>query len=219
MDYNLQIFLLMVGAGLLGGVTNYFRIESDKKNSRTFLGNILMGISAALLIPLFLNMISSNLIKESAGDNSKLFIFFGFCLIASLSSKAFIQTISERVLSDLKKTKEKVEGLEKDVQPIVSKETETEEPEENVGSSLTVRGFGFDEDSKKVLKSLGDSKYAWRSLKGIVRATGLSEQNTLDSLNWLSLNRLTVKTGEEGRRLWGLTLEGRDILEKILKSR
>jgi len=110
MDYNLQITLLMVGAGLLGGITNFFRIESDKKNLAALFGNMLMGISAALLIPLFLNMISSNLIKESTSDNSKLFILFGFCLIASLSSKAFIQTISERVLNEVKKTKEKERG-------------------------------------------------------------------------------------------------------------
>ncbi len=201
----------MIGAGLLGGITNYFRIEQEKKDLVSFLKNISMGISASLLIPLFLNMISSNLLKESSSDSSKIFIFFGFCLIASLSSKAFIQTISDRLLNDLKKTKEKVKDTEKLTGPIISKATE---PQEATGteSFLKARGFSFDENAKKVLNSLGSSKYAWRTLAGITQETGLAKENVLNSLNWLSSNRLAVKTGEKGRTLWGLTSEGRDIV-------
>lgn len=218
MNRPLLITLLMLIAGLLGGITNYFRIEEDKKEWSAFFKNILMGISAALLIPLFLNMISSNLLKESSDDNLKLFILFGFCLIASLSSKAFIQTISDRVLNEVKKTKEKVENIEKDVEPIISKETEAEEGEDT-GSFLKSRGFSFDEDSKKVLNSLGRGKYSWRSLPGITKETGLPEQNVLNSLNWLSSNRLVVKTSGKRGALWGLTWEGRDTLAEISSTK
>ncbi len=202
---------IMIGAGFLGGITNYFRIEQEKKGWSAFFKNILMGISASLLIPLFLNMISSDLLKESSTDSSHIFIFFGFCLIASLCSKAFIQTMSDRVLNEVKKTKEKVEDIEKDVEPIISKETEAQEAEDT-GSFLKLRAFSFDEDAKKVLNSLASSKYAWRTLTGITQETGMPKQNMLNSLSWLSSNRLAVKTGEKGRTLWGLTLEGRDIL-------
>ncbi|MDH4220991.1 MAG: hypothetical protein OEW23_19720 [Candidatus Aminicenantes bacterium] len=208
MNQTLLITLLMLIAGLLGGITNYFRIEEDKKELSAFLKNILMGISAALLIPLFLNMISSNLLKESSEDSLKLFIFFGFCLIASLSSKAFIQTISDRVLNEVKKTKEKVENIGKDVEPIISKETEVQEAEAP-DSFSKIRAFSFDEDAKKVLNSLDSGKYAWRSLTGIAQETGLPKEKVLNSLNWLSSNGLVVKTSEKGR--WGLTLEGRDV--------
>ena len=40
----------------------------------------------------------------------------------------------------------------------------------------------------------------------------MPKENVLNSLNWLSSNRLVVKTIEKERTLWGLTLEGRDIL-------
>lgn len=211
MDQNILITILMIGAGLLGGITNYFRIEQEKKGWLSLSKNVLMGVSASLLIPLFLNMISSNLLTESASDISKLFIFFGFCLIASLSSKAFIQTISDRVLNEVKETKDKLEDIKKDVEPIISKETEAQETEET-SSFLKGRAFIFDENAKKVLNSLGSSKYAWRTLTGITQETGMPKENVLNSLNWLSSNRLVVKTIERGRTLWGLTLEGRDIL-------
>lgn len=214
MNQTLLITLLMLSAGLLGGITNYFRAEEDKNKLSSFFKNILMGISSALLIPLFLNMISSNLLKESSEDSSKLFILFGFCLIASLSSKAFIQTISDRLLNEVKKTKEKMEDIEKDVAPIISKETEAEGGEDT-RSLFQLRAFSFDEESKKVLSSLSSSKYSWRSLPGITKETGLPEKNVLNSLDWLSTNRLVVKTNGKNGTLWGLTLEGRDIHTEI----
>jgi len=195
-----------------GGITNYFRIEQEKKDWVSFFKNVLMGVSASALIPLFLNMISSNLLKESALDSSKYFIIFGFCLIASLSSKTFIQTIFDRLLNEVEKTNKKVEDIKKDVAPMLAKGTETQEAEGR-DSFLKVRAFSFDEDTKRVLNSLDSSKYVWRTLTGIAQETGMPQENVLNSLNWLSSNRLAVKTTEKGR--WGLTLEGRDIFAAI----
>jgi hypothetical protein len=211
MDHYLLIIILIIGAGLLGGITNYFRIEEEKKDLFSFLKNILMGLSGSLLIPLFLNMISSNLLKESASDTLKLFILFGFFLIASLSSKVFIQTISDRVLKDVKKTEEKLDHLEKSTYPVIGKATEPEQ-EEGTPSFLNVRSFSFDDNVKKVLNALGGGKYAWRTLRGISQETRMPKENVLNSLNWLSSNRLAV-TGEKGR--WALTLEGRNIFEGV----
>jgi hypothetical protein len=199
----------MIGAGLLGGITNYFRIEEEKKGWFSFLKNVLLGVSASILIPLFLNMISSNLFEESHSNTSKLFILFGFFLIASLSSKVFIETLSQRLIKEFEKAKEKVDKIEKSTAPIIDKETEPEQ-KEDVGSFLKVRGLSInDEDAKKVLNSLDSGKYAWRSLTGIAQETGLPKEKVLNSLNWLSSNGLVVKTSEKGR--WGLTLEGRDV--------
>ena len=208
MDQYILIIILMIGAGLLGGITNYFRMDQEKKDWFSFSKNVLMGVSASLLIPLFLNMISSNLLKESASDSSKYFILFGFCLIASLSSKAFIQTISDRLLNEVKKAEEKLEDTKKNVAALIFKETEPQEAE-GTDSFLKIRAFSFDEDAKKVLNALGRGKYAWRTLTGIAQETGMPKENVLNSLNWLSSNLLVVKKAEKGR--WGLTLEGRDI--------
>ena len=206
MDHYILIIILMIGAGLLGGITNYFRIEEEKKGWFSFLKNVLLGISASILIPLFLNMISSNLFEESHFNTSKLFILFGFFLIASLSSKVFIETLSQRLIKEFEKTKEKVDKIEKSTAPIIDKETEPEE-KEDVGSFLKVRGFSFDEDAKKVINALG-GKYAWRTLRGIAKETEMTKESVLNSLNWLSSNRL-AETGEKGR--WALTSEGRDV--------
>lgn len=111
-----------------------------------------------------------------------------------------------------------MEGIEKDVEPIISKETEAEGGEDS-HSLLQFRAFSFNEDSKKVLSSLSSSKYSWRSLPGITKETGLYEQNVLNSLDWLSSNRLVVKTNGKNGTLWGLTLEGRDIHTEISSNK
>jgi hypothetical protein len=214
MDRTILIIVLMIGAGLLGGITNYFRIEQEKKDWFSFSKNVLLGVCASILIPLFLNMISSSLFKESESDTSKLFILFGFFLIASLSSKVFIETLSQRLIKDVEKTKEKVEEITKAALPVIGKETEPEEPEEKV-SFLKVRAFSFDDNAKKVLKALG-GKYTWRTLRGIAKETGMTKEDVLNSLNWLSSNGL-VETGEKGR--WALTSEGRSIFAGMSLNR
>jgi hypothetical protein len=220
MDHNLLIVILMIGAGFLGGATNFLRAELEKKDFSMFLKNVLMGISASILIPFFLNMISSSLLKETTSDNSKLFVFFGFCLIASLSSKAFIQTMSDRVMSEIKDTKEKMEGMQRRMrlaEVVVNKETEPEPQEgEDSTSLMQVRAFSFSEDAKKTLNALGKGKYAWRSVRGIAREVEIPREKTLDALNWLLSNDLVVKSVEKGR--WGLTIEGRDIFTKMFQG-
>ena len=210
----------MIGAGFLGGATNFLRAELEKKDFSMFLKNVLMGISASILIPLFLNMISSNLLKETASDNLKLFVFFGFCLIASLSSKAFIQTMSDRVMNEIKDTKEIMKGMQKGMrlaEVVVDKETEPEPQEgEDSTSLMQVRAFSFSEDAKKTLNALGKGKYAWRSVRGIAREVKISKEKTLDALNWLLSNDLVVESIEKGR--WGLTIEGRGIFTKMLQG-
>ena len=66
--YHLWVLVfIMVACGAFGGFLNYLNdfdtIENEKKNKQIRFKYILLGIGAALLIPLFLNMISSDMQK------------------------------------------------------------------------------------------------------------------------------------------------------------
>ena len=88
--------------------------------------------------------------------------------------------------------------------PIVSKETEPRESERDA-SLLKISSFSLDENTKKVLHALGRGNYVWRTSGGIVQETGNAPTETvLNSLNWLSSNRL-AEAGVKER--WGLTLK------------
>ena len=72
------LIFVMVTAGALGGVVNYFLTpKADTKadpradpEERSIAKSIVVGIAAAFLVPLFLNMISSNLTEEIRGTQT-----------------------------------------------------------------------------------------------------------------------------------------------------
>lgn len=61
--------------------------------------NITLGIGAALLTPLFLHFTSSQLVSQVLADGNlkSCFVFFGYCLVAAISSRAFIGAITRQV--------------------------------------------------------------------------------------------------------------------------
>lgn len=123
----LIIGFIMIGTGLLGGFAGYL-IEKTRLMSSNLAKNktyqegffkgknyfMITGICAALLIPLFLSTISSQLMSESQKDPLKYFIFGGFCLLVAIFSKQFISSLSDKILKEVKEevqqqTKENME--------------------------------------------------------------------------------------------------------------
>ncbi|SYX85053.1 YEATS-associated helix-containing protein [Paenibacillus alvei] len=219
MNHIVILVILIVLSGTLGGIVSFLS-ELNKKEAflknRNLYKSILVGISASMLVPLFLNTISSNLINESETDNNKLLVIIGFCLIASISSKRFIQSMSERVLNELKEVKEEVKDVKKDVDVLAEKETEDEskiiEIEEKVKSTDN-RVYNPDDSNRvKVLKCLTDSRYSFRSLKGLSEQTELSESLITDLINELINDKYVDQSVREKGIRFFITKEGREFL-------
>lgn len=114
------VFFVIVFSGAMGGFARY-QWDKNEENSRveSWFHFVVMGIAAAFLVPLFLNTISSSLIKETETDPSKFFILIGFCIAASMYAKKFIGSVAEKTLEELKaenkKTSVKLTGVEERV--------------------------------------------------------------------------------------------------------
>lgn len=67
--------------------------------------SMLVGIAAACLVPLFFHIISSQLLKQAKDDYILLLVYGGFCLVAAISAKRFITTLSNKVLQELEEAK------------------------------------------------------------------------------------------------------------------
>src|SRR6266702_903718 len=106
-EYILVLIAVMLIAGIFGGVINYYFNRKNDPDDITPTKCIIIGTGASFLMPLFLNMISSDLLSKGKDnpDPLKILIFFGFCLIAAISSTAFIRTISDRVLREAKEAR------------------------------------------------------------------------------------------------------------------
>jgi len=98
--YLFVILGIIILAGGLGGLVNYFLAQSDRKARRkgadtaldaneylTWWQSMIIGVASALLVPLFLSLISSTLLAEAKNDVVKGFVFAGFCLAAGIASR------------------------------------------------------------------------------------------------------------------------------------
>ena len=113
-----EIALVMLVSGTLGGLVNYYLTDQQDEKQLTWWQHAFVGVVAAFIVPLFLNMASGDLIDKIRGvdgkapDPSKLFVLAGFCLVAAASSRAFIRSLSERVLQEVRSAKKKAEAAQ-----------------------------------------------------------------------------------------------------------
>ncbi len=210
-----EIIAVIIIFGCFGGVVNYFMKDENELNIYKFFRSVFIGLAAAFLVPLFLNMISSNLIAEIDIKKSNLLIFAGFCLIASISSKAFIDSVSKKIINELNN---KIKDINEEVKPIIEKETETDEPpKKELGNEENTSTILFNpNDSKRVklLRTLYNGKYTYRSLNGIISDLNMNSIVVNKILNHLISNDYVAQiTGKNGMRFY-ITSKGREFINK-----
>lgn len=151
--HTLMLLAVMLIGGVLGGVVNYFFARDDDSAKASAVSSIFVGIVAALLVPLLLRMLSSDLLTNSRTDPFAVLIFLGFCLLAAVASRAFITTLTDRLIEQVKEVgktadaarktanqarekaeeaKTDVDEVKSDVAPIVENATEVDvEPDDD----------------------------------------------------------------------------------------
>ncbi len=186
---------IILGGGILGAAVNTLR-EKKKIKQESFWSNLVSGVVAAALVPLFLNSIASDLLKDTPakGDFRAYFTFLGFCIIAAIYSREFISTVGEKIL-------DKLSQVERDLEEVHTEEEDQELPKHPQSKDLN-------EQEKIVLNSFSTSAI-YRSISGIRQSTGFTKSeviNALDELVRLSLVEVVQRTS--GPR-WKITALGR----------
>jgi hypothetical protein len=139
-EITLGLIGIMLVAGAIGGVvsTALSRKDSTEKDGTKTDGmgwNLCIGIGAACLVPVFLQVVSSeiltNLYKEGVKTRWAL-IFFAYCVLAGISSRRFIQVVTDKAI-DLG---EKVKGLQKKVEETEQKNKSLQQTTQALGDSI-----------------------------------------------------------------------------------
>lgn len=94
--YMMAVFAIMVSTGLLAGLANFFL--AGAASARELAKYAVLGVVAALTVPLFLNMTSSNLLESGRTRPLALFVFAGFCLVYVLASRRILEAVADRLL-------------------------------------------------------------------------------------------------------------------------
>lgn len=223
---------VMLASGVVGGIVNYFLLDKSTDSQMPWWQCVVLGVAAAFIVPLFLNMISSGLVSDilgvpgQAGDASKLLVLAGFCLVAAISSRAFIDTVSKQVLQDAREAKvdaaraqedaaEARATLESVVEPDDAGEESESETEQEVptGARTEIELSG---DERAVIDVMANSSFAMRSLSGLSKQSGLDQGRVRIALASL-VDRALVARGKSrsGYPRWYLTTDGRIAVARI----
>jgi hypothetical protein len=234
MDPMYLIFIVLLVCGILGGLVNSYGEDSpvDGKGL-SWWKQVVIGIAASFMVPLFLNMISSSLLDSirgtsggtgSIGDPSKLFVLAGFALVAAISSRAFITTITSRVLQEVRIAKdqasqahqiaERAESAanqaEESVQPFLETNGEEHSVPERDSQETSFNALHLDDNELLIMKALVESSFSMRSMNGLSKATLLEPTPFNVALNSLMKKGLVAQgKSKSDYPRWYLTSDGR----------
>ena len=215
----------MLVSGALGGLVNYFLSDTQDEKVLSWWQHIFVGVVAAFIVPLFLNMASGDLIDKIRGvdtkapDYSKLFVLAGFCLVAAASSRAFIRSLSERVLQEVRSAKRKAEEAKVEaaeakaaVAPFVEEEVLEEAPVQTKRTEQA-REIDVTSDERAVLSAMASGSYSMRSISGMAKDANLSKQAVNAALTTLIAKGYVGqgKSSTSDQPRWFISQEGRAV--------
>jgi hypothetical protein len=134
---------IMIVTGIVGGTINLALTRPERIDPLAWLWSVLAGIGAAFLMPLFMRIISSTLLTSIVGtgySTEDVLVFAAFCLLAAISSKAFIQSLTDKVLQQVNKAVRDA-GEAKEQARITKEKTETSTRELKAVSTSTLLGI------------------------------------------------------------------------------
>lgn len=214
---SLIIFLVLLACGIVGGLASHLLLQADNDARTTpWYGNIfnrsvLIGVVAAFVTPLFLNMISSDLLSQSEEQPEKYFVIGGIALLAAVFGKRFLTTVYDQLMK-------KVETLGKEVEQI-GEATDEPDTEARSPGAQGLRSCGIEEPDYKIMHAMVHTRYPSRSLHGLRRSTGLPLEEINTRLTGLiSKDFVTQTQSEAGPPRWLLTEPGRLAFDALLPA-
>jgi len=219
--YMLIILLIMVVAGVLGGVANYFLSDRQAElGRRDSVKYPVLGVIAALTVPLFLNMISSNLLEAARTRPVDFFVFAGFCLIYVVASRRIFENVANRLLTQMDQMKREMNqikqqrhdappALREEVAPLA--ETAAQKPE-SVREALSYNDI-------EILRALVEESYVYGNLVGLTDKTGLARDLVSTRLTTLkNLGVIETRINDKNVLHWFVSPKGKQLLGDVLSG-
>jgi len=215
---------VMLAAGIVGGLINWFIGSSINDAPLAWWKHVIIGVGAAFIVPVFLNMISSTLVSDITGELydakvvARLLVLAGFCLLAAIASRALLRSIGDRVLQDVRKAKKEAQSARQDaaearavVAPLIEDEFDQMldglEPSAGVSPEPEVS-----DEELKILKAMAASRFSVRSLGGLARDAGLARESVDSAIDVLLEKGLVSETRNKGGQpRWYPTVLGRSL--------
>lgn len=220
--YMLIVLLIMIAAGVLGGVANYFLSDRQHDSkSRDWAKYPILGVIAALTVPLFLNMISSNLLEAARTRPVDFFVFAGFCLIYVVASRRVFENAANKLMNQMDQMKrEMVQIKQQRPEPPAFRD----EPSAIAEAPLPVAKPEVIKESLsyndiEILRALSEDSYVYGNLAGLTDKTGLARDLVSSRLTVLkTLGIIETRINDKNVLHWFVSPKGKQMLGDILSG-
>lgn len=218
---------VMMVAGVLGGLANYYLAErqSGRSGRNDWRRYLVFGVVTALTTPLLLNMLSSNLLEGARTRPGELFVFAAFCLIYVVAARRVfenpaiyfqqqfeqLQEQLRRELDGMRRTQAELrERLEKAA--ATASEAALEKPEAKSEPREVVTY-----NDVEILRALADESYVYGNLAALTEKTGLGRELISQRLSVLkNVGLIDTRINEKNVLHWVISSRGRQVLTDIL---
>ncbi len=218
--YMLMILGIMVVAGVLGGIANYFLSDRQGElSSRDGIKYATLGVIAALTVPLFLNMISSNLLEAARTRPVDFFVFAGFCLIYVVASRRVFENAANKLLSQIDQVKRDVNHLKQEKRDVPVSQPAREEisaaAAEPARSEPPKETLSYND--VEILRAIAEENYVYGNLVGLTDKTGLGRDLVSNRLTVLkNLGIIETRINDKNVLHWYVSPKGKQMLGEIL---
>lgn len=218
--YMLMILGIMILAGVLGGIANYFLSDRQGElSSRDGFKYATLGVIAALTVPLFLNMLSSNLLEAARTRPVDFFVFAGFCLIYVVASRRLFENAANKLLSQLDQVKRDVNHLKQQKReapaPVVVREESPAVATEPARAEPPKESLSYND--VEILRAIAEENYVYGNLAGLTDKTGLGRDLVSNRLTVLkNLGIIETRISDKNVLHWYVSPKGKQMLGEIL---
>ena len=223
-SYMLVVLLIMVAAGILGGIANYYLSERQNDSGRGDWGKFLiLGVIAALTVPLFLNMISSNLLEAARTRPVDFFVFAGFCLIYVVISRRFFENVVNKLMGQMDQVRREMGQIKQQRQemalpPVVMREEPAPVAEAPVAKPEVIKE-SLSYNDIEILRALSEDSYVYGNLVGITDKTGLARDLVSTRLTVMkNLGVIETRISDKNVLHWYVSPRGKQMLEDVLSG-
>ena len=222
-SYMLIILLIMIAAGVLGGVANYFLSDRHNDTGHNDWGKYpILGVISALTVPLFLNMISSNLLEAARTRPVDFFVFAGFCLIYVVASRRVFENAANKLLIQMDQMKREVLQIKQqrpDAPLLVPRDEISPATETQALAALRpeIVKESLSYNDIEIVRALNDASYVYGNLVGITDKTGLARELVSARLTVLKgLGIIETRINDKNVLHWFVSPKGKQVLGDIL---
>ena len=232
-DTHLQIvLLLLVACGILAGIGNFFLRDRDvDARPMDWLRYPVLGIVAALTVPLVLSMLSSSLIEAGRTRGSDYLVLAGFVLFYVVLTRRLFDNATLRLLGQADKLQKDLARLRAGVEQIQSQPVrgsapphvaERKAPEFHEAPAPEQENHAAKEmlthADVEILRAISRDDIVYGNLADLVDRSGVSRELALQRVAILkSWGTLDTRMNDKQTLQWIVTPKGRQMLADLLR--